>query len=1052
MDLGLNNLHLSDKHPTHGTSAEGQQLPPPPPPPVHGYDYQPQPQQEYPAYDPHAPQLAPPGIVVEGQVWQDENVYEEDDESEDDRPLSIQPPHPGFYPSEYEKPLPPYANAELAPASPTSDRPVSFRNLATAKTDSTLRPAQFIKAHQLKQPQQNTQQQLPAEFLNVQHLYEHYNAKVYIEGYLFKKNESLKRGELESPWGRWYVELAGPVLTLWEADQDPLPDHDIMPQYINIADSTVDINEQGFLSLKTAGASRYLFEDPHQDPAMLDQWAKAIRLSCFEGTRIHKIYTKKFIMRNKNIPSEDGDEDDEGEDLLAKPMPKMEGLVQVRFDQQEWQKCWVVVSNKKDEKKLFGKKSVPSDGQLTFYESKKAKQPILTLTNVVQAYTVYPDSALLVDLATLLKVDGKLNTTDEPVSVMMMTTSTLELVKWLIGIFDACKLHGRPNQLIRDPTNSNALNFGETVPDPRLFLELTDLDSIQIREETTAESNVKFSQLMLLKVKPPQQPTQARPGMPSQGSGGMGPRTISMPQIAPQRPNSRQRTPSAEPPMGGRPPMMGGAHPPPPGRVSMFPGKSPLGQQHPQPMPRASAMPHAQTQAGKTIYASDDSDEDEDEDEDESESDDDSVFGTNHKSTMPKSVSQPVLATNRLEDEDDKRSSAESSIHLQQRGTPRPARQPPALKDSDGEDSESEDGVPGKAVKGNRVADDSDSESESDAESDRQTTYIPHRPKSRFPTSKNKAPSIYQQPAAESSLPSFDPSQFDAHQPLPPQSSQAEYQTAMCGTVMMDEDGPIIPQLGEDFANPHSLLGARQHNQEHQPSLREHEEYAKSTGQPLLHLPYKQPEPRSGLVGMISQLEHTKKDNHKSRMMGDHERMMMDQQQQYLMDQRQSMMPPMMPMMPMMDPRMSMMPPHMMNNNSNGRNQHASMMMPPMMDPRMSMMPPMPMMDPRMSMMPPHMMNNNNGRNQHGSMMMPPMMMDPRLSMMQQMQMMPMMYGMYNNNNGSNNSGQPFHGNGSTNDLREDDDEDDDVPLGGNRPGSAAPSPIPSTSRTRGKK
>ncbi|KAI9322827.1 hypothetical protein BX666DRAFT_662239 [Dichotomocladium elegans] len=991
-DIGFENLKISDRH--HDPASEN----------------------ELPSHQIHSGShmmTGPPGIQVEGVIWDDGAYQEEDD---DDQPLSQQQGAP---------------------------RPLSVRNQAAVQINS-MRPARFIKAdHQATHPAAGS---VPPEMQPVQHLYELFLAKTYMEGYLYRKNES-KRPDHEA-WIRSYVELSGPVLTMWDADQE---EGEVLPHYLNISDASAELNDQGNISLKAGGANRYLFEVDHGDERIvLDWWLRAIRLSIFEGSRIHEIYTKKIIMRHKNA-GEDGNDD---EDLLAKPIPKMEGFLQVRFGGgNDWQKYWVVVSDRRDSKKLFGKKSVPSRGQLMFYESKRSKQPIKTLTNISQAYTIYPETPQLIDMATLLKADGVVGANEDgeggqPASVLMMTSSTRELVQWLVGVFDAFKLYGRPSQLLRDPTNPNSLNFGESVPGYRLFLEIEDLGPMDVHEDTMAKNRVTMTNAMFNKFKQP----GAAAGQTGQSSGGMGVRTNSMPQIAQMQSlpagsqTSRQRAVSAdtEPKMGNsgisHASMYGVQPPQPAGQPSMM--------QH-QQQQRTSAMP-PRTQGGKIIYASDDSDEEDEEVDDSEDDDDDSVFGDSKPQRSPTNANLPVPTTSGTSYPATSTSEIRTNSDRESRISDRSSRNSDRISDVvDTKKSPRLKVNPSPSLSGS----DDESEEDNDDESDiSDGEYMPHQPKSRFAHSShmNNASSSRlntAMPPPEDEMTSYDIDQ-QQHQQMMDMYGYHGYQQQQY--LAVDEDGPIIPQLGEDFANPNSLLGSVRND--HGASIRDQAEYAKATGQPLIQVAQKQTEPRGGLVGMISQIEHEKKDHKNRRLEAERERMMererfMAQQQQ---QQQQSMMGN--PMMGMMDPRMTMMQPNMMMGG----------MMMPMMDPRMSMMAPnmmmMPMMDPRMSMMPSTLMGGNSaagmtggnqhasmmmppssmaggnphasmmmppgtmaGSNQHASMMMPPMM-DPRMSMMTPNMMM---YGMWNN--GYNNSSTQFG-------INEEDDEDDDLPLGATNP------------------
>ncbi|KAI9252316.1 hypothetical protein BDA99DRAFT_178269 [Phascolomyces articulosus] len=1043
-DYGFQNLKISEHHNNPGSDRE---LPLPPPPPHHDgnfdYDYsqQQQQQQQYPPQEQYhqepyhqeqqqQQQYTTPGIAVDGVMWQDNEVYDEDD----DRPLgggmaaaaptvggpggpNGPPPPPKqtlLQMHEEQQQQPYFEPAEAASVA----RPVSYRNQAAVQINSN-RPARFIKADPLNNSA--AAMALPPDLQNIQRLYEQYQWKVYNEGYLYRKADN-KRTSGDETWIRSYVELAGPVLTLWDADQPG--EGDVMPHYVNISDATtVELNEHGMISLRTGGSSRYLFEYVDDNTGEtdrnteLERWVRAIRLSCFEGTRVHEIYTKKFIMRNKNIQTDDDDDSETDEDLLAKSKSKMEGFVQVRFSGiGEWQKYWVVASDRKNEKKLFGKKSVPSQGHIMFYESKKAKHPIMTLVNVSQAYTVYPETPQLIDMVTLLKVDGRIASEEEAVqqgeggsvdgaaagaattpssanatSVLMMTSNTIELVQWLVGVFDVFKLYGRPSQLIRDPTNPGALNFGEMVSGDRLFLEVDELEHLDIRQDDMSKNRAILTQIIATKLK--QQIINRQPGMPNgpqiPGSGGMGPRTNSMPQIAQANNGNlrqpRQRTVSADPesisnprgtmmmnngmPYGGSN-ARGSMHPMGhPGMMQQQQQQRPMQpfppqqqqqfhaqqqqqylsqQQQPPQQQRQSTMP-PRSQSGKVIYASDESEEEEDDDDDDSDSDDDSVFGgssskkpTTHRSVSPTSpqsslVNKMANSTSTLSIPEIKTDSS-SLLESVQEATDKKLKTEKRSSNDDkslSSDDDDDDYTPPVAAdkKGKKVAkkrgsdseEDEDSETEdegrkvahlqkvgprpsisaSDEESEQSDSedsdddassteqYIPHRPKSRWPqqTQQQSLPQSASTPELHraSAMPPMQQQQpYDMDPQMYNQYEQYYYQQQQQnnlarGQPIIDEDGPVIPQLGEEFANPHSLLGAAK---QEQASIRDQAEYAKATGQPLVQLAQKQGAPRAGLVGMISQIESEKKDQNKGRLLNSDREQMMERER-YMMEQRQ---------------------------------------------------------------------------------------------------------------------------------------------------------------------
>ncbi|CAO3621213.1 unnamed protein product [Mucor hiemalis] len=888
-----------------------------------------------------------------------------------------------------------------------------------ATSVNSAKPSNFIKP---AAPQSN-KSIVPQDMHVTQDLYENYSQKVYLEGYLYKKNDLTVDGKPmgDPTWSNFYVELCGPVLTLWDTTEGNT-DENIMPQYINITDSTVELigrsgepGRENVFSLNSAGANRYLFDVP--DYNALLNWVCAIRLSCFECCRLHEIYTRNFLTRSAYS------------DILAKPTNKMEGFVQVRFTgTTEWMKYWVVVSDRKEEKKLFGKKSVQSRGQMMFYETKKSKTPVMTMVNVVQAYTIYPESPQLIDLATMLKVEGSTFTVKSngeqqhaaPTAALIMANSPRELVQWIVGTYDAFKLYGRPSKLIEDSSNINSLNFGEPVNGS--LPQVPEVIHINCKDETLIDNKAKFAGILLQKMQHKQQPqgnyrqSQQPAGLIHQISGNQMYNNSS--------PGSAQRMS----PLPGYPNQSSSQQ-----LRSMSNQVPPQLQQQQQ---RSNLPP------GRVIYASDEESEEEEEEEEE-DSDNDSIFKPG-KNITRESLSLPALST----EDDGFANSILGGIEKKKEVTPinspvptsstnlpiknEPAQEPnakdkgkqPAEEVDDFGISDSEDETPRPAPtaavrrpKPNMAPTQvslsgSDESGSEDEEDDEEGSYSGSDDDAPIHGRNQQDGQQHQQQQTfynnnyqfdEYGNPQMQP-QWDQNGMYP--DEQGYYDED--GYPMVDEDGPIIPQLGDRFATQNSLLDS--YRPDH-PSARDQEGYARATGQPLIQVPNKPPEPRAGLVGMISQIEHEKKfkEANKNRFVDmEKERMMDRERERYILEQRSQMMPMGMNMMnqpmmnqPMMDPRM------MMNMQMMG----GQMPMMGMMDPRMSMM---------YSGMNPAMMQPS------GSMMNMPMMspmMDPRMSMM----MMQQQYGQYP----MWNQQQSMYANSQfNNNIQEDDDEDDDVPLG----------------------
>ncbi|KAI8646537.1 hypothetical protein BD408DRAFT_439933 [Parasitella parasitica] len=814
-------------------------------------------------------------------------------------------------------------------------RPRSIRNLVQNSTFQK-RPARFIKPQ--KSEQNNDAP--PAEFTEAHVLMEEYTDKVYMEGYLHKRNDLNSKGAScgSKKWSLWYVELCGPVLTLW--DSETKGDSDVYPQYINITDSTV-VNESrltaetrpNLFSLNSAGANRFLLQAVTRDET--NRWILAIRLSCFECSRIQEIYTKSFISRRqfKSL-------------LLSKKSSEQistEGYVQVRFPGATgWKNFWAVVSNFKIEKRLFNKKPVRTQGQMMFFESRKAKHPMMTLENVVQAYTVYPESPKLINMATLFKLEGSLyknmpkgrgrQLVSASSSALIMSSTTIELTQWLIGSFDAFRLYGRPEILLEDPENPQSLNFAESIG---LFLEIDEIEGVDAGHGSTLlDSKKEFTSLLHQKVlygsinkSSSFGPERAAAPPPSQHSGFANNRRLS---------NSSRST---------------------------FPGQS-----------RRSSSGFVQPTQLRTVTCASDVSEDEDEEASESDSDE-SLFKLGTKPEKPLNAVDKSYFDKPVTPNASKSSSEISEVS--------PATIPvtpdffmPQLNDIMPEDSCSNVVLSPTNSHFQHTDKYPEEHVASPSESEGSLNYKPssNRPfyaqqKSTSMMHLSQAPPQYPWPMYGSAgsvvmgdypfssyghnsnsnkwetssvdarmMTGVEQSYFSSHDSI--QQIQSYYANSATGTDMdVDGDEDDNVPIADNFITRDSLL---HHAGNGRVSAKQVERNAKATRQPMINVNNnKKPAPRVGLMGVISEIECEKKAG-RSNTMEDQtlirERMMLEQRQQqmmmhqYMQSYNAGIMPMMMPMMDprMMDPRM--MDPRMMS----------------MMDPRMMPPQPMTMYDPRM--------------------------------------------------------------------------------------------------------
>jgi len=536
----------------------------------------------------------------------------DDDDSDDDQPL---------------RPMVPPKHTFSEPAGRRGSRPLSIRNLVPGTTG---RPLVFAKPAPQQPPNIGS---APADMQSTLRLYDSFNQKMYFEGYLQKMNDLTADGKPvhDRQWTNWYVELCGPVLSFWDAknveknaetgEMEVKTDDTILPTYINVTDSIVDVvgtfqydtpPRENVFVLSSAGSNRF-FLQADNGPVM-NRWVCAIRLACFEMSKLHEIYTRNILSRPVWV------------DVLEKQSGKVEGWMQARFGgATEWQRYWVVVTDKRDEKRLFGKKSIASRGQLMFYEAKKSKIPVITIVNVLCAYAVYPENPKLIDMGTILKVEGSMysSTTNDHQSgsanafTLLMAASSKEMIQWLTGIYDAFKLYGRPERLLADASNINSLNFAEPVfgHQSRLFLEVGEIEHINVQNETLLDSKIAFAGVLRSKLEHQNRMPLPPPHVAS--------RTNSMPLLSnvspPQDFASRSQTFSDASNIA---PVA--SHSTTPIRSSTFAASQ----------PQAPAPSAGQRNVGKggrngtrlVADSSDESDNGKDDEEEEEESDDDTIF------------------------------------------------------------------------------------------------------------------------------------------------------------------------------------------------------------------------------------------------------------------------------------------------------------------------------------------------------------------------------------------------------------------------------------------
>ena len=356
-------------------------------------------------------------------------------------------------------------------------------------------------------------QNLHPEIRSVVSLSLAHKQKTYFSGPLIHKRERDPDGHKphkDEGWREVWAQLSGPTFSIWDMEEVKFANQqgkEVPPSYINITETVRSPSHPYYLckptslhpqfvhvlgaitqpatpmspprkytniiALNTVGMNLLLFSCPSTKD--LVSWAAAIRLSCWEKSRIEEIYTAHLIRITLNdgryAPS-------------TLTLRKLEGWTRVRVaGQMGWKRLWACISAgavTADTRSLtdvasVGSKSplipgshttpkrnrisglfsrdkldaLPERATISFYISprgKDRKKPLLTFDAVTQAFAVYPERPNLIISSALIKLEGKYGDEDMCASMrhregwMLLLPDSKgarsvsgEMLKWLIG-------------------------------------------------------------------------------------------------------------------------------------------------------------------------------------------------------------------------------------------------------------------------------------------------------------------------------------------------------------------------------------------------------------------------------------------------------------------------------------------------------------------------------------------------------------------------------------------------------------------------------------------
>jgi hypothetical protein len=716
------------------------------------------------------------------------------------------------------------------------------------------RPSKFIKPaaqHQYSSEKSTT------DLESIAKLFLRYNHKMYAEGYLSAMIELNADGKhIEgSHWKQVFAELSGSTLAIWNAEKTNRQE-DVLPSYINITDAGLELIEQQvfgkpncFAIQNTASANRFIFQAKTKQG--LKKWETCFWLAGFEGTKLHEIYTRKILLRPMYKPL-----------FNKQPSTGLEGYLQVRFaGKSDWQRLWAVL-DKKEEKKLWGRRAqTPFPGSILLYEDKKSKAPLMSVSNVARAYAIYPENPQLSEHATLFKIEGSVTFVSKETSqdipdrishVLFMTKNSKEMGQWLIAIFDVFKLNGRPQQLFFEPTRPDSMDNADKLlrAAGKLFLDVSEVQDKGLCDKQRWDQKGVFADELQRKVEMVVKPVLESPKLLREKSKSLPPNELLTLQ-------SSMSTLVVSPTT-----------------------VSPIEDDDKNQLNPTIAQQENINIITRQIEGSSDDDTEDDiaGDTDEDESDDSSTFNIRQTGQVS---SQPLAGPKQRSSEKKQlaRQSSTSSSFLLDFGNLSGSRNNMGSRtSSSGASSSSIFGEFAHSTDFSKYIDPSvlndggrgDVNVESDmangqAYSGQSQSYM-----GNSHSYMDSIDSATEQKEGESSLPKnhsrnfFPPwnwGMFGNYDEADYRNQQEEIAKKWKIEDMQGREGPPIPSLGDNFASQNSLLD--QKPSDLPMTAQEQTAYARATRQPFLHVPVKPKDPQAGLLGRISQLESERRDGGK---------------------------------------------------------------------------------------------------------------------------------------------------------------------------------------------
>lgn len=310
-------------------------------------------------------------------------------------------------------------------------------------------------------------------------------------------------------WKEVYGILTGNQLAYWDAanlaefrnNPTVLLENSSKPNYINFTDSVYNAmkvlpaakqNLDNVIIVSTTLKNRYIIQLKSIND--LNNWYLALRLSNYEYQSLQQAYTGALL-------SARGSRLSDIRTILAEKRFDHEDWISIRYGSgMAWKRCYAVVEPSTSKKSKF------TPGRILLFENdqKKKKQLMAVVTNASAVSAVYPQSHLLIDHSTMLKLEGYINFKSPSLSTKVSKKSIEDfkntsiflmpeqhssvpgfdtLIRFLVPLLDSFGLYGRPKKLRAERQDPDSLLFGlPTLPHVH-YLELDDLQSFTTRPD-----------------------------------------------------------------------------------------------------------------------------------------------------------------------------------------------------------------------------------------------------------------------------------------------------------------------------------------------------------------------------------------------------------------------------------------------------------------------------------------------------------------------------------------------------------------------------------------